>query len=340
MAGALLATAPLGFPWQTLDPFLFCAHHDDAYPAGNATQGVDAAALAGRNVGSDFTLKDGWRMYHGRAVPGFPRHPHRGFETVTLAREGFIDHSDTLGATARFGQGDVQWITTGRGLQHCEMFPLVNEDRGNRTELFQIWLNLPAHNKMVEPHFRMMWSESVPRKVFRDEAGKTTEVVVMAGSLAGTTPPPPPPSSWAANPANDVQILTVRMAPGARWTLPGSKAGANRVLYSFRGERCTVDGQPVTPPTAVQLRSDVACALVNTGGTEAEFLLLHGRPIGEPVARHGPFVMNTRQELQQAYDDYRRTGFGSWQWNRDDPVHPRTQGRFAVHADGSTDTPS
>jgi redox-sensitive bicupin YhaK (pirin superfamily) len=130
------------------------------------------------------------------------------------------------------------------------------------------------------------------------------------------------------------------MEPGARWVLPGSEAGANRVLYNFRGRSCTVDGQAVVAPTAVQLRSEADCVITNTGTDEAEFLLLHGRPIGEPVARHGPFVMNTRSEVQQAYEDYRRTGFGSWGWDRDDPVHPREQGRFAVHADGERDTPS
>ena len=83
-----------------------------------------AASLAGRDIGMDFEGKDGWRMYHGDVVPGFPRHPHRGFETVTLVRRGFIDHSDSLGATARFGRGDVQWMTAGRGIVHAEMFPL------------------------------------------------------------------------------------------------------------------------------------------------------------------------------------------------------------------------
>jgi hypothetical protein len=109
----VLDVSPLGAPpWKTQDPFLFCVHHDDAYPAGNQALGP-SAPLAGRQLGQDFAGKDGWRMYHGRVVPGFPRHPHRGFETVTIARRGFIDHSDSLGATARYGGGDVQWMTAG-----------------------------------------------------------------------------------------------------------------------------------------------------------------------------------------------------------------------------------
>ena len=101
----ILAKVPLGAPpWPTVDPFLFCVHHDDAYPAGDERMGPDPASLKGRNIGMDFAGIDGWRMYHGQTIPGFPRHPHRGFETVTLGRDGFIDHADSLGATARFGK--------------------------------------------------------------------------------------------------------------------------------------------------------------------------------------------------------------------------------------------
>jgi redox-sensitive bicupin YhaK (pirin superfamily) len=148
----VLNVTPLAFPWQTKDPFLICVHHIDLYPQGNDRLGP-AAALDGRNIGQDFAGKDGWRMYHGDVVPGFPQHPHRGFETVTFVREGFIDHSDSLGATARFGRGDVQWLTAGAGIVHSEMFPLLQPDAGNRLELFQIWVNLPAKFKLkvLEP---------------------------------------------------------------------------------------------------------------------------------------------------------------------------------------------
>src|SRR5688572_14326395 len=144
MTDPVTAVIPLEFPWQTRDPFLFCAHHDDHYPAGNDRMGPPPASLAGRNIGSDFELRDGWRMYHGDVVPGFPQHPHRGFETVTIVRRGMLDHSDSLGAAARFGGGDAQWLTAGKGILHAEMFPLLKPDRDNPLELFQIWLNLPA----------------------------------------------------------------------------------------------------------------------------------------------------------------------------------------------------
>src|SRR6185369_6929130 len=114
---------------------------------------------------------------------GFPQHPHRGFETVTIVRRGYIDHADSLGAAARFGGGDVQWLTAGAGINHSEMFPLLQRDQPNPVELFQIWLNLPRANKLVEPHFSMMWNHVIPRHVARDAEGRATEVTVVAGSL-------------------------------------------------------------------------------------------------------------------------------------------------------------
>ncbi len=168
-AGVVLEVRPLGFPWETRDPFLFCAYHDDAYPAGNEAMGP-AASLAGRDLGQDFAGQDGWNMYHGHTVPGFPAHPHRGFETVTIVRRGLIDHSDSLGAVARFGGGDVQWLTAGAGIVHAEMFPLLQRDRPNPLELFQIWLNLPAADKMAPPHFAMLWNERLPRVTSADGA--------------------------------------------------------------------------------------------------------------------------------------------------------------------------
>jgi hypothetical protein len=131
-----------------------------------------AVSLAGRDIGQDFSRKDGWSMYHGDSVPGFPAHPHRGFETVTIVRKGLIDHSDSLGATARFGGGDVQWVTAGRGIVHSEMFPLLKTDEDNPLELFQIWLNLPKRSKMAEPHFTMLWNEQVPRRVLDRREGR------------------------------------------------------------------------------------------------------------------------------------------------------------------------
>jgi redox-sensitive bicupin YhaK (pirin superfamily) len=329
---AVLSIKPLGFPWETADPFLFCVHHDDAYPKGNEQMGPEAS-LAGRWIGQDFEGKDGWRMYHGDVVPGFPQHPHRGFETVTIVRRGLIDHSDSLGATARFGQGDVQWLTAGKGIVHSEMFPLVDRNGPNPLELFQIWLNLPSKDKLVEPHFSMLWNHTIPQHTAKDAAGRSTEVNVVAGHLSGVKTPKAPPKSWAARPDSDVAIWTIKMAPEARWTLPKAASGTNRTLYFFRGTSLRIGDRPVQPQVGAKLRPDVDVELVN-GPAETELLLLQGRPIGEPVAQYGPFVMNTPAEIQQAFSDYRRTEFGGWPWPVHGPVHPREKGRFAKHADG------
>jgi len=330
---AVLETAPLGFPWPTIDPFLFCVHHDDAYPAGNEKFGPQAS-LAGRNLGNDFVVKDGFRMYHGEVVPGFPQHPHRGFETVTLARRGYIDHSDSLGAAARFGRGDAQWLTAGGGIVHSEMFPLLDQNAPNPVELFQIWLNLPGEDKLVKPHFSMLWERDIPRHAFTDATGKQIEVTTVAGALEGKQPPAPPPKSWAARPDTDVAIWCLKLEPGATWTLPPARhPEAIRALYFFVGNTVKIDDRELTAHAVAVVKPDIPVTL-QAGDTAVELLMLQGRPIGEPVAQHGPFVMNTRAEIQKAFEDYQRTRFGGWPWPADDPVHARDAGRFAKHIDG------
>ncbi|KAA3635194.1 MAG: pirin family protein [Bacteroidetes bacterium] len=329
----ILSIKPLGFPWETQDPFLFCVHHRDEFPRGNEQMGVDEAHLSGRRVGNDFTIKNGWRMYHGRSVPGFPYHPHRGFETITIALEGFIDHSDSLGAAGRFGAGDVQWMTAGSGVLHSEMFPLINRDKGNPTELFQIWLNLPRANKMVAPHFKMLWRENIPVVKEQDNNGNITEVSVVAGELNGNKALNPTPDSWAADPDNAVWVMTIRMEANAQWTLPASKANARRTIFYYKGQHLAVEGKQLTPEHLVNLKSDEEVTLQN--GPEASyFLLLQGMPINEPVVQYGPFVMNSEEEIQEAFNEYRRTEFGGWPWPQQEQVHDRDQGRFALHGDG------
>ena len=329
---SVLSVSQLGFPWITADPFLFCVYHNDAYPAGDERM-APAASLAGRNLGSDFAGKDGWRMYHGEVVPGFPQHPHRGFETVTIVRRGLIDHADSLGAGARFGGGDVQWLTAGKGIVHSEMFPLLHRDRPNPLELFQIWLNLPRASKLVEPHFSMLWKDMIPVHRAHDAAGRATEVTVIAGRLGDALPPAPPPRSWASSPQSDLAIWTIKMAPAAKWTLPPAAAGTSRSVYLFAGSGLRIGERAIANNTGVKLRADAAVTLDN-GPVESELLLLQGRPIGEPVAQYGPFVMNSPAEIEQAFTDYRRTGFGGWPWPSDGPVHGRDEGRFARHPDG------
>lgn len=323
---------PLGFIWETSDPFLFCVHHLDNYPKGNNQMGPDAS-LEGRNLGQDFAIKNGWRMYHGETIPGFPAHPHRGFETITIVLNGFVDHSDSHGASGRYGNGDVQWMTAGAGLQHAEMFPLLNRDKLNPLELFQIWLNLPKKRKFSKPHYKMLWSEDIPVKTEKDQNGKLTETTVIAGNIGDVTAPLPAPDSWAADPDHLVGIWLVKIEANGTWTIPPSSFEIDRTLYFYRGSEINIAGINVQSYNSVGLLADNPVVIEN-GDEDAFFLLLQGLPVNEPVVRHGPFVMNSAEEIHQAFSDYRKTQFGGWPWEKYDNVHAREKGRFAKYSDG------
>ena len=197
----------------------------------------------------------------------------------------------------------------------------------------------------------MLWAEDIPHRFFESGDGAVTEVAVIAGRLEGprsasdpdavdlAEPLAPPPDSWASQAEADIAIWTLRMASGARWKLPPAvNPAARRKLYFFAGSGVSVAGDAVAQHAAIELRAASAVELVNTGADVAEFLMLQGRPIGEPVAQYGPFVMNTEAELRQAFDDYRRTEFGGWPWPDHGPVHGPERVRFARHADGRVET--
>ncbi len=325
---------PLGFPWQTQDPFLFCAYHRDEYPKGNPAMGLDANQLGGRHIGQDFVVKDGFRMYHGLNMPGFPYHPHRGFETITINKEGVVDHTDSLGAAGRFMAGDVQWMTAGKGIQHSEMFPMINTDKPNPLEIFQVWLNLPKSSKMVDPHFKMLWKEQITTASFTDGNSNKTWVDVIAGKLNEVNAPEPTPNSWAAKGHNGVSVYTVKMEQNAVWTLPDKENNVNRNLYYYKGNGLNINGENITADSRIQALNNEALTLTN-GAAESYLLILEGKPINEPVVQHGPFVMNTREEISETIREYQRTEFGGWPWPEREQAHPKEKGRFALHANGS-----
>ena len=331
---AIKQIKPLGFPWETQDPFLFCVYHRDLFPEGNDGMGPDPEHLKGRMIGQDFTIKDGWRMYHGSKVPGFPQHPHRGFETITVVPEGLVDHSDSMGATGRFGQGDVQWMTAGKGVLHSEMFPLVNADKDNPLLLFQIWLNLPRRSKFVEPHYKMLWSEDIP--VHTTDGA---EVTIVAGDFNETKSLDTTPDSWAADPENGVAVWLIKIKPEGQLELPTADAAVNRSIYFYKGETLIVGDQSLNEQQGADLHADQKVVLKN-GSEEAHLLLLQGKPIGEPVVQQGPFVMNSQEEIYDTIREYQRTQFGGWPWPKDEFVHPRDKGRFALHADGREEVKS
>ncbi len=327
MSNSIKNVFPLGFPWQTQDPFLFCVYHLDHYPKGNEDMSP-AASLEGRNLGNDFTIKDGWRMYHGQTIPGFPSHPHRGFETITIVNKGFCDHSDSLGAAGRFGEGDVQWMTAGRGVQHSEMFPLLKTEEENPLELFQIWLNLPKKDKFVDPHFAMLWHEDIP--VIKEE---NASVKVIAGNYKESIAADPAPNSWAAVGENEVAVWNINIDADSTYTLPKANSEVNRILYFYEGSEIEIEGQTIQPNFGIALNSsnDVE---IRVGHTTAHFLMLQGKPINEPVVQHGPFVMNSQEGIQETMKDYQLTQFGGWPWRHSDNVHDRAKGRFAKYPDG------
>eukprot|EP00802_Teleaulax_amphioxeia_P021805 Tamp_22190.p1 GENE.Tamp_22190~~Tamp_22190.p1 ORF type:complete len:352 (-),score=53.00 Tamp_22190:46-1056(-) len=328
--GVVKAISRLGFPYETQDPFLFCVYHHDDYPAGDAKMQAPR-----RGNGADFDWSQPYRMYHGDRIPGFPQHPHRGFETLTTTLEGRVDHTDSMGNSGRYGDGDLQWMTAGSGIVHGEMFPLVHTDRPNPLKLFQIWLNLPAKNKMVPPAFVMHWAERIPKF----QAPGCT-VTVFAGELEGAKGLPPPPHSWAADPSNDVAVWHIKLDAGQSITLPAAKIGsqANRSLYLTAGAKVEVAGRALDKGYFAELRADKTAEIKAGSAGNVELLLLQGKPIGEPVAQHGPFVMNTKAEIMQAFSDYQKTQFGGWPWPQDAMVFPREKGRFAVF-DGKEEVP-
>ncbi|NLC03491.1 MAG: pirin family protein [Tissierellia bacterium] len=213
MTKQIISINDFNFREEVNDPFIIRMHHIDYYPKGNGNMGVPESDLTGKNIGDDFDLESDFKMYYGKDVPGFPVHPHRGFETVTFVLQGFVDHSDSHGASGRYGAGDVQWMTAGQGMQHAEMFPLINDDKENTLELFQIWLNLPPESKFVEPSYKMLWAEHVPVIKETDEAGNTATITLVAGSYNGVNSLKPTPDSWANNPDNHVGIWKSTLNP-------------------------------------------------------------------------------------------------------------------------------
>lgn len=330
----ILSKFELDFQWPTFEPFLFCVHHYDLYPRGNGKFGPEAEYLKGRPLGEDFVARDGFRMYHGEDVPGFPVHPHRGFETVTIVRKGYVDHADSLGAAGRYGQGDVQWMTAGHGVQHSEMFPLLKTEDPNTVELFQIWLNLPKIHKMVPPHFTMLWHEKIP--VYKNDG---VEVTVIAGDYNNLTPPKPPPHSWASDSKSEVKILLVKLEPNKEFKLMRSDTKTNRAVYFFEGKQAAINLEKINSKTGALIDSQKDL-LIQSGPTVCEILILQAAPIGEPVVQHGPFVMNSKEEIYQTIQDYQRTQFGGWSWPSQDMVHGPKIERFAKFPDGRTEKPS
>lgn len=306
---------------------------------------ADKNLLRGRQLGSDMRNPAGWSMYHSDNVPGFPAHPHRGFETITIVRSGFVDHADSTGAGARYGPGDVQWVTAGKGVSHSEMFPLVYQDKPNPLDMYQIWLNLPASRKGVPPEFTMYWDEKVP-VVKKESARGTSKVTVIAGKFDNVDALPPPKGSYASDPDSDIAVWLIEMEPNATIKVPAQNSPDTKRMFYVHGK----DSMAGSPKHQGQVRVNIGGAWVDdtdgfeqtvqdritlqNGNSPAKVLVLQGKEINEPIVQHGPFVMNTEKEIQQAFADYQRTQFGGWKWDSQGPVYDKDEPRFAQYGDG------
>jgi redox-sensitive bicupin YhaK (pirin superfamily) len=226
-------------------------------------------------------------------LAGFPSHPHRGFETVTYMLDGHMQHKDSGGNTGDLGPGDVQWMTAARGLIHSEM-PQQTE---GRMRGFQLWLNLPAKEKMKAPEYRDIAAAEIP--VARLKEG--VSVKVIAGTLGDAAGP-------VQGLSTEARYFDVHLEPHAVFeaALP---TGHNAFLYAYEGEAVVGEGKKPLPHRAAGLLSDGDAVRIEAGDKGARVLLLAGKPIREPVVQYGPFVMNTREEIEQAIADYQSGAF-------------------------------
>jgi len=229
----------------------------------------------------------------GDYIAGFPEHPHRGFETVTYMLTGNMRHRDSAGHEGSITNGGVQWMTAGRGVIHSEM-PEQNE---GLMEGFQLWLNLAAKDKMRAPWYRDIPAEAVPR--FTLDSGAIVQVI--AGSTHGI-------AGAVQRDVTEPLYLDIGLPAGATFEQP-LPAGHNAFLYVFRGE-VVVEGKAVPQARMAILDNAKAADGVRIKATQASrLLLIAGRPLNEPIAQYGPFVMNTQAEVFQAVEDFRNGKF-------------------------------
>lgn len=323
----------LGMHWDTEDPFLFASHHEDDYPHGNRQQAPPLEEIAGRNLGRDYQKLLGFRMYHGKVVPGFPMHAHWGYETLTVPELGYIDHYDTEGIQGRFGFGDCQWVSASSKYEHCEMYPLVNQEERNPNDITQIMVNLPLEMKNRGNSVRTVWRED--KKVVE---GDGSSVEVFCGDFAGASAESPNDVSYAKR-SNGIRILRVVLQPGARISIDPAADGASRNLYYVSGDRAAIAGEDVRYYSRLKFTDTRAFEIAN-GDAESVMWLLEGRPIGQRMASFGPVTLEDLSDVRKALDEIRINEFLEWPWDIIDKAQPLGTGRFIRYADGTEERPS
>ncbi|MEG1055611.1 MAG: pirin family protein, partial [Janthinobacterium sp.] len=218
-------------------------------------------------------------------------HPHRGFETVTIVYKGEVAHRDSTGQGGVIGPGDVQWMTAGAGIVHEEFHSPAFTQSGGTLEMVQLWVNLPAKDKMTAPGYQAITSDTIPTVALPEDAGS---VRVIAGDFAGQHGP--------ARTFSAMQVWDVRLAQGKLTQLP-VHAGWSTALIVLHGT-LLVNGESVVREAQMALFGRDGDSITIEANNDAVVLLLSGEPIDEPIVGHGPFVMNTEAEIAQAFEDF------------------------------------
>ncbi|MDQ0704621.1 redox-sensitive bicupin YhaK (pirin superfamily) [Pseudomonas sp. W3I7] len=228
---------------------------------------------------------------------GVGQHPHRGFETVTIVYKGEVEHRDSTGAGGTIGPGDVQWMTAAKGILHEEFHSEAFAQKGGALEMVQLWVNLPAKDKMTDAGYQTILDGDIPALPLADNAGSLR---LIAGEFAGTKGP--------ARTFTPIDVWDVRLNAGKSVTLD-LHAGRNTALVVLKGT-VQVNGQELVREGQLALFERDGDQLALESNNDAMFLLLSGEPIDEPIVGHGPFVMNTEQEIHQAFADFQSGQFG------------------------------
>lgn len=207
----------------------------------------------------------------------------------------------------------MQLMSAGSGVLHGEMFPLLDEEKENPLQLFQIWINLPAASKMSEPNYKMLWSKNIPIVCDAQAAGKI-EIKVILGEYYGTKSDKFLENSWAANPENHVGMALVNMEPPTEFQLNAISPTLSRFVFIYEGyETLSIEENKINKGYIADLNGNENIVIKNND-KNAKILILEGEPINQPVVAQGPFVMNTEQEIKDAFQEFRKTQFGGWPW--------------------------